>query len=196
MARNKVNRELSFKPKDTHFMPKEGSAEHIRLLHEEIEAIYLMDHQGMYQEDAAECMGVSRPTFSRIIKNARVKVATALIQGKELQIEDEIKSFCIAFICEDAENFGSLDMYAKNIIILEVESSEVIEKRVVANPLFMTKLRPLPILSTLLYEERVDYFCTNKLGEGLKNSLMAKGILTLKREALSLDSMKSLIASF
>ena len=32
-------------------------------------------------------MGVSRPTFSRIISNARAKIADALINGKNVEIE-------------------------------------------------------------------------------------------------------------
>lgn len=195
MSRNKSKRELSFKPKYKLFAPKEGSSEHIRLLHEEIEAIYLMDHQGMYQEDAAISMGVSRPTLSRIIKNARAKVATALIQGKELYIEDDIKSFTIAFICEDTENYGLLDMYAKYIVILDIQELKIQEKKILPNPLYETKLRPLPILATLFYEQRVDYFCTNKLGEGLKNSLSAKGIVSIKKDAISQISLEKMITS-
>ena len=46
-----------------------------------MEALYLMDLLGLYQEAAAEKMEVSRPTFARIIKSARHKVALALAWG-------------------------------------------------------------------------------------------------------------------
>jgi predicted DNA-binding protein (UPF0251 family)/predicted Fe-Mo cluster-binding NifX family protein len=195
MSRNKSKRELSFKPKYKLFAPKEGSSEHIRLLHEEIEAIYLMDHQGMYQEDAAASMGVSRPTFSRIIKNARTKVATALIQGKELHIEDDIKSFRIAFICDNAEAYGTLHMHGSHIIIVDVEALQIKEKRVIPNPLYETKLRPLPILASLFYEEKIDYFLMATIGEGLKSALAAKGIVTMKQESLSVKTLQALVSS-
>jgi uncharacterized protein len=54
---------------------------------DEFEAIRLADLGGLYQEQAAEQMGVSRPTFSRIIESAHRKVADALVHGKALQME-------------------------------------------------------------------------------------------------------------
>jgi predicted DNA-binding protein (UPF0251 family) len=54
---------------------------------DEFEAIRLADLGGRYQEHAAEQMGVSRPTFSRIVDSAHGKVADALVHGKALRIE-------------------------------------------------------------------------------------------------------------
>jgi uncharacterized protein len=65
----------------------------VRLLDEvvmtldEFEAIRLADLDGLYQESAAAQMGVSRPTFSRIVAEAHRKVADALVHGKALRIE-------------------------------------------------------------------------------------------------------------
>lgn len=53
---------------------------------EELEALRLADIEDLYQEDAAERMEVSRPTFHRVLKEARRKVATALVEGKALGI--------------------------------------------------------------------------------------------------------------
>lgn len=54
---------------------------------EELEAIKLTDIDGLYQEDSAERMEVSRPTFQRVLKSARGKVARCLVEGKALGIE-------------------------------------------------------------------------------------------------------------
>lgn len=54
---------------------------------DEFEALRLADLDGLYQEKAAAEMNVSRPTFSRIIASARLKVADALVHGKALRIE-------------------------------------------------------------------------------------------------------------
>jgi len=54
---------------------------------DEFEALRLADLEGLYQEQAAERMKVSRPTFSRIIDAAHRKVADALVHGKALRIE-------------------------------------------------------------------------------------------------------------
>ncbi len=53
---------------------------------DELESIRLADFEGLYQEQAAELMGVSRPTFGRIVEAARRKVADALVHGKLLRI--------------------------------------------------------------------------------------------------------------
>ena len=58
-----------------------------RLSVEELEALKLADIEGLYQEDAAERMDVSRPTFQRVLKSARGKVARCLVEGKALGIE-------------------------------------------------------------------------------------------------------------
>jgi predicted DNA-binding protein (UPF0251 family) len=54
---------------------------------DEFESVRLADLGGLYQEQAAEQMGVSRPTFSRIVESAHRKVADALVHGKALRIE-------------------------------------------------------------------------------------------------------------
>lgn len=54
---------------------------------EGLEALRLADAEGVAQEDAAEQMGVSRPTFSRILTDARRQVAKALSSGWAIRIE-------------------------------------------------------------------------------------------------------------
>jgi len=54
---------------------------------EGLEAIRLADAEGMEHEEAARRMGVSRPTFSRILSEARRQVARALSNGWAIRIE-------------------------------------------------------------------------------------------------------------
>lgn len=54
---------------------------------EELEAIRLKDLEGLEQEDCAEKMEVSRPTFQRILIMAREKIADSLVNGKSIRIE-------------------------------------------------------------------------------------------------------------
>ena len=54
---------------------------------DELEALRLADLEGLYQEQAAERMGVSRSTFARTVEAARHKVAAALVGGHALRIE-------------------------------------------------------------------------------------------------------------
>jgi len=55
---------------------------------DELEALRLADLEGLYQEAAAERMGVSRATFARILERARASVARALIGERLLVIGD------------------------------------------------------------------------------------------------------------
>ena len=192
MSRKKIKRELLFKPKYKYFTPKEGSDETIKLLHEEIEAIYMMDHQDMYQEEAAQSMAISRPTFSRIIKNARMKIATALINGLKIEILDEKDEFKVAFICEDKENFGSVSIDAKYLIIVELHIDEIKNIKVLENPIKQSEMKRGVVLPQILYKENVNYFLIDKAGEGLKNSLLLKGIFILKKDYIIKEDLAKL----
>jgi predicted DNA-binding protein (UPF0251 family) len=61
--------------------------QHTTLTVDELEAIRLADLQGLYQEQAAEKMNISRQTFGRIIESAHKKIADALVNGKALSIQ-------------------------------------------------------------------------------------------------------------
>jgi len=63
--------------------------EEIVLSQDELEAIRLADLEGLYQDQAAERMGISRATLGRILTQAHGKVANALVSGKVLRIGDE-----------------------------------------------------------------------------------------------------------
>ncbi len=58
----------------------------IRLANDELETLHLCDGEGMTQEEAGVCMGVSRGTVQRLLAAARCKVAKAIIGQKALAI--------------------------------------------------------------------------------------------------------------
>jgi predicted DNA-binding protein (UPF0251 family) len=59
----------------------------VRLSLEEVESIRLKDFEGLEQEDCAQQMRISRPTFHRVLESARKKLADALTNGKAIQID-------------------------------------------------------------------------------------------------------------
>jgi len=59
----------------------------IYLEHAELEALRLVDLEGLSQEDAGVQMGVSRGTVWRLIQSARKKVTQALTEGRPLLIK-------------------------------------------------------------------------------------------------------------
>ena len=77
---------------------------------DELEAIRLADLGGLYQEQAAEKMNISRQTFGRIIESAHKKVADALINGKALEIEGEESEVAPTrkFRCQDCQHAWEL----------------------------------------------------------------------------------------
>lgn len=60
--------------------------ERVSLFHDELETLHLCDGQGMTQEQAGVCMGVSRGTVQRLLAEARRKVAVALVRQQALSI--------------------------------------------------------------------------------------------------------------
>ena len=54
---------------------------------EEFEAIKLVDYEKKPQRDASASMGVSQATFNRVLKSARNKIASGLVNGFALILE-------------------------------------------------------------------------------------------------------------
>jgi predicted DNA-binding protein (UPF0251 family) len=90
MPRPPLCRRIAQQPDATYFKPPGiplHELEEVVLTVDELEALRLADKEGMYQDQAAERMEISRPTFGRIVETARRKVAEALVEGKALRIE-------------------------------------------------------------------------------------------------------------
>ena len=90
MARPFKCRRVAFMPGVTFFKPAGiplRALEEVRLTVEEAEAIRLKDLESLEQEQGAEKMNISRPTFQRILASARQKMADALLNGKAIRIE-------------------------------------------------------------------------------------------------------------
>jgi len=91
-------RRVAFLPDVTYFKPAGiplRALEEVRLSVEEAEAIRLKDLESLEQEQGAERMNISRPTFQRVLASARQKVADALLNGRAIRIEGG--SFEMAF---------------------------------------------------------------------------------------------------
>jgi predicted DNA-binding protein (UPF0251 family) len=90
MPRPKRNRTIVNPPTMEGFKPfgiPMTDLEPVILLFEEYESIRLSDYEGLTQEQSAERMNVSRPTFTRIYEKARRTIAQAFVEGKAIFIE-------------------------------------------------------------------------------------------------------------
>lgn len=64
-----------------------SSLETVKLQYDEYESINLVNYQELPQDTAAEKMGISRPTFTRIYNSALSKIAIAFVECKAIAIE-------------------------------------------------------------------------------------------------------------
>jgi len=90
MPRPQKCRRVAFIPDVTYFKPAGiplRVLEEVQVSIEEVEAIRLKDIEGLEQEQCAERMSVSRPTFQRVLESARRKIADALLHGKAIKID-------------------------------------------------------------------------------------------------------------
>ena len=90
MPRPQRCRRIGFLPEVTVFKPAgiPGRLLPVVLLTlDELEAMRLAHLQGLYQEEAAARMEVSRQTFGNIIASADAKVADCIVNGRMLRIE-------------------------------------------------------------------------------------------------------------
>ena len=89
-GRFRGQRWISAIPPIASFQPEgKGTIEQqtVVLTFEELEAIRLVDLEGLYQQDAALEMGVSRKTLWNDLRAGRKKIAQALINGWAIRIE-------------------------------------------------------------------------------------------------------------
>lgn len=183
MARPTMNRQIAIRPKIVAFKPIDVplcDVEEIRLTFDEVEALRLADYEGLYQEAAAQRMGVSRQTFGRIIETARKKVADGLVNGKMLVFlqgnavirpeEEMIQK--IAIPTKDGylnPHFGQTDTY----------TIFTVENRTVANESLLSEaaLRGCKTgMAAELSRQGVRKILVSHIGEGAKRAMGAFGI--------------------
>ena len=107
MPRPPIERSVGGVPRVTLFKPAGVPArelEQLALAIDELEAIRLVDLEGLSHEQAASVMGVSRQTVGRVLERGRAKVAEALVAGKAIiigggQYRVELRSMC-CFSCQ------------------------------------------------------------------------------------------------
>ena len=88
VPRPRIIRRIRFAPGVIYFRPRGAIKLNESLLTmDELEAIRLNDYEEMDQSEAAKKMGISQPTFHRLLLAARRKIADALVNGKAIKIE-------------------------------------------------------------------------------------------------------------
>lgn len=195
MGRERNKRVLHFEPIYKKFEPVDIENTGItKLLHEEIEAIYLMDIVCLYQEDAAKSMEVSRPTFTRILKNARRKLTRGIVCGHAIEIQNSKQEYFIAVTTSD-DMFSSIALDEQYIHIYHIKENTFNFLEQIDNPLHQKNLKPAIVLPNYLVEKNINCFISSKIGEGLKNSCIAKGIKPIQKRTITKDILIKLLQS-
>ena len=89
MVRPRRFRRILEEPQIRCFKPEKdnlNSLEPIKITIDEFEAIRLRDYHDIQQKKSAEIMGISQPTFHRILTSVRKKISKALIEGNSIII--------------------------------------------------------------------------------------------------------------
>jgi len=195
MGREKLNRKLKLKLKYKEFLaPNSDNKDTIHLLHEEIEALFLMDNLGMYQESAAKEMGISRSTFGRIIKRARQKLIQVLISGAKLKIEDN-KDDLIVLIASSTKEYISVASpgEAKFLLYFNLRKGKIIQQKAYINPVILKKKRAAQVLPTFCNERGANFFIAKEICDGLRDSLLSKGVYAIKKENIKKSNLGDIL---
>jgi len=157
--------------------------ETLSLTLDEVEALRLVDADGLFQEAAARQMGISRPTLGRVLNEARRKTATALSKGLGLAIA----------VGSTVVRTGGLPM----IIAVPTQGADVVSHwgHAPAISLYnvpLSEAGPFKILSTdqgcacksglaqVLHTESVTHVLVGQIGAGAFNALQKFGITVVR----------------
>ena len=97
MARPRKWRRVCRLPDQTKFGPinnKNDSSHILMMTVDEYETIRLIDHENLTQEECALQMNIARTTVQKIYTDARVKLATSLVDGFTIMIEGGDYQLC------------------------------------------------------------------------------------------------------
>jgi predicted DNA-binding protein (UPF0251 family) len=92
MPRPKIKRRLRFNPQVLYFKPRGiplSQLDEVCLQKDELEALKLHDVDLLDQNQAAQKMKVSQPTFGRILDKAYKKIAQAIVAGMAIKISQK-----------------------------------------------------------------------------------------------------------
>ncbi|MGO8692769.1 MAG: DUF134 domain-containing protein [Rectinemataceae bacterium] len=187
MPRPPVERILASAIAARGFRPAEAETQdEIILSFDEAEALRLADLDGLYQQAAAQRMGVSRQTFGRIVESARKKTADALLNGKALRIEGgtvaiasrtaRARIVAVPRTDEDfvAEHFGHCSSFA--IFSASSDGNILSERRMDMGHEAGCGSGLIPALAA----EGVTHLLAGRIGEGALRVLGSHGIAVLR----------------
>lgn len=142
-GRPKKVRYIQHMPRTVTFSPrgKPGRPDEIEIALDQLEALKLADFQGFSQDQGAQVMNISRASFGRILREARRRVADALVNGKimkirmgDAQIGVRKKNFSLETFQDELVQFQSRSVKIQRSIRSAASHSEDVFSRREAGP--------------------------------------------------------------
>lgn len=196
-------RNITFKPKTLLFGPlNQQPTEMIKMSDDELESLYLADFKGLYQEECAKQLGVSRPTFAKLIKNARKKVTEMLMYGRGIELVQEKKNYVLIYPTNDRVNISSDFLVTKFFAFAQIEDEKIISITYIDNPIYKeleaknTEIRDDEsakgmaagrIIPPLL--KKGNMLVVKNLGEGMRRNLEGLGLNIEFTDLTDIDSV-------
>lgn len=135
-------RNITFQPTCFSFGPlTQTPKETILLRNDELEALYLADFKVLYHEDCAQSLGVSRPTFAKLIKQARKKMVEMVMYGKGIELIREPYNFTLVFPTDDRISVHPYFLVAKLFAFAKVEEGVISSITYKENPIYKELLQ-------------------------------------------------------
>lgn len=167
-------RNITFKPTCFSYGPlTQPPKETIPLRDDELEALYLADFKVLYHEDCAQSLGVSRPTFAKLIKQARKKMVEMLMYGKSIELIREPHNFTLVFPTDDRISVYPYFLVAKLFAFAKVEEG---------------------VISSITYKENPIHRELLQSGKEIVNDESAKGLAAGRIIPPLLDDATVLVA--
>ena len=183
-------RNITFKPTCFSYGPlTQPPKETIPLRDDELEALYLADFKVLYHEDCAQSLGVSRPTFAKLIKQARKKMVEMLMYGKGIELIREPHNFTLVFPTDDRISVHPYFLVAKLFAFAKVEEGIISSITYKENPIYKELLQGKKeiiddesakgmaagrIIPPLLEDATV--LVARSLGDGIRRNIEGMGI--------------------
>lgn len=183
-------RNITFKPTCFSFGPlTQAPKEMMPLRDDELEALYLADFKTLYHEACAQALGVSRPTFAKLIKQARKKMVEMVMYGKGIELIREPHNFTLVFPSDDRISVHPYFLVAKYFAFAKVEDGMIGSITYKENPIYKDLLQSKKeiindesakglaagrIIPPLL--EEANILVARTLGDGMRRNIEGMGI--------------------
>jgi len=183
-------RNITFRPTCFSFGPlTQPSKETMQLRDDELEALYLADFKLLYHEECAQALGVSRPTFAKLIKQARKKMVEMVMYGKGIELIREPHNFTLVFPTDDRISVHPYFLVAKFFAFAKVEDGVIASITYKENPIYKELLQNKKeiiddesakglaagrIIPPLLEEATI--LIARSLGDGIRRNIEGMGI--------------------